>query len=80
MWGVWIPLAWLLGIKLGWGLPGIWLAMTTDEWLRGILMYRRWKSRKWLKHAQRSRDHVTETPFPATQEGRAEAPAALKVL
>ena len=69
MWGMWIPLAWLLGIHLGWGLPGIWLAMTADEWLRGILMYRRWKSRAWLKHAQRSRDQIVGASLPVTQEG-----------
>ena len=69
MWGLWIPLAWFLGVKLGWGLPGLWIAMTTDEWLRGVLMYRRWKSRAWLKHAQHSRDQVTATPFPQVQEG-----------
>jgi Na+-driven multidrug efflux pump len=59
MWFVWVPLAWLLGIKLGWGLPGIWIAMTIDEWTRGILMYRRWKSRRWVQSAHRSRAHVT---------------------
>lgn len=59
MWLVWVPLAWLLGLKLGWGLAGIWIAMTADEWLRGVLMYRRWKSRRWLKYAERSRAHVT---------------------
>lgn len=69
MWGLWIPLAWLLGIHLGWGLPGIWIAMATDEWVRGVMMYRRWKSRAWLKHAQRSRDQVTGTPFAQVQEG-----------
>lgn len=59
MWCVWVPLAWFLGIKLGWGLPGVWLAMATDEWVRGILMYRRWKTRKWIKYAERSRAHVS---------------------
>jgi putative MATE family efflux protein len=59
MWGVWVPLAWLLGLKLGWGLPGIWIAMMCDEWLRGIFMFRRWKNRRWLPHAQRARDRVT---------------------
>lgn len=58
MWGVWVPLAWLLGVKLGFGLTGIWIAMTVDEWLRGLLMYRRWKQRRWIKYAQRSRAHV----------------------
>lgn len=69
MWGLWIPLAWLLGIHFGWGMPGIWVAMATDEWFRGVLMYRRWKSRAWLKHAQHSRDQVTAPPFPVVQEG-----------
>lgn len=59
MWCVWVPLAWFLGIKLGWGLPGVWIAMATDEWTRGILMYRRWKTRKWVKYAERSRAHVS---------------------
>ncbi|HEY1764973.1 MAG TPA: MATE family efflux transporter [Opitutaceae bacterium] len=54
MWGVWVPLAWLLGLKLGLGLAGFWIAMITDEWLRGLLMYRRWKKRRWLKYAERS--------------------------
>jgi putative MATE family efflux protein len=60
MWCVWVPLAWLLGIKLGLGLVGVWIAMTTDEWLRGLLMYRRWKLRRWVKYAERSRGHVAE--------------------
>ena len=60
MWCVWVPLAWFLGLKLGLGLAGVWIAMLTDEWLRGLLMYRRWKSRKWVPHAQRSRAHVEE--------------------
>ena len=58
MWGVWIPLAWLLGLKLGWGLPGVWIAMMCDEWLRGFLMYRRWRHRRWLPHAQKIRARV----------------------
>jgi putative MATE family efflux protein len=65
MWLVWVPLAWFLGLKLGLGLVGIWLAMSADEWLRGILMYRRWKSRRWIKYAERSRSHVTPMVVPA---------------
>ena len=60
MWCVWVPLAWLLGLRLHMGLPGIWIAMMTDEWLRGLLMYRRWKTRKWIRHAERSRAHVAD--------------------
>ena len=65
MWGVWVPLAWLLGLKLGLGLIGIWIAMATDEWLRGVLMYRRWKKRRWVESARRSRAHVVAGPDPA---------------
>jgi putative MATE family efflux protein len=65
MWLVWVPLAWLLSLKLGLGLAGIWLAMATDEWLRGVLMYRRWKSRRWIKYAERSRAHVAAGFAPA---------------
>jgi putative MATE family efflux protein len=61
MWGLWVPLAWLLGLKLGWGLPGVWISMMADEWLRAVIMYRRWKKRRWLVHAQRSRAHAQET-------------------
>ncbi len=53
-WCVWVPLAWLLGIKLGLGLTGIWISMIVDEWLRGLMMYRRWKQRHWMKSARRS--------------------------
>jgi putative MATE family efflux protein len=58
MWGVAVPLAWLLGLKLGYGLPGVWLALITDEWLRGICMYLRWRSRIWQRHAHASRLRV----------------------
>jgi len=47
MWGIAVPLAWFLGIYLGWGLIGIWLAFCCDEWVRGLTMYWRWKSRRW---------------------------------
>lgn len=49
MWGVCVPLSYLFGITLDLGLPGIWIAFIIDEWLRGIIMYFRWKSRKWEK-------------------------------
>jgi Na+-driven multidrug efflux pump len=45
--------SWLLGTYFGWGLPGVWIAMLLYEWLRGVLLYRRWKRRKWLKYAER---------------------------
>jgi putative MATE family efflux protein len=45
-----LPLGYFLVFKLDMGLPGIWLAIAADEWIRGIIMYFRWKSRKWEKY------------------------------
>jgi Na+-driven multidrug efflux pump len=47
--------SWLLGITLGLGLPGVWIAYAADEWLRGLLMWRRWATLAWVPHARRSR-------------------------
>ncbi len=58
MWGVAVPLAWFLGLHLGWGLMGVWIAFACDEWLRGLTMYARWKSRVWEKHAHAVRAHL----------------------
>lgn len=63
-WLLCVPFSWLLGITLGWGLTGIWVAMMTEEWLRGLIMYRRWKRRDWLKHAERSRDQASANALP----------------
>jgi putative MATE family efflux protein len=49
MWGLSVPLAYILGIKMGLGLTGIWMAFIVDEWFRGIIMYIRWRSRVWEK-------------------------------
>lgn len=43
-----VPFSYLLGVKLGWGLVGIWLANAADEWCRGVAMLIRWKSKKWM--------------------------------
>lgn len=48
MWGALVPLAYLFGIVLGFGLPGIWMAMLIDEWIRGSLMFFRWKKKRWM--------------------------------
>jgi hypothetical protein len=42
--------------------------MTLDEWLRGILMYRRWKLRKWLPAAERSRASAMHNIVPMVAE------------
>lgn len=40
-------LSWLFGMKLGYGLLGVWAANAADEWTRGLIMMWRWKSGKW---------------------------------
>jgi putative MATE family efflux protein len=67
-WLLSVPLCWVFGLKLGWGLPGIWGAMMFEEWLRGLIMYRRWKRRDWLKYAHRSRDQVSAQTLPLIPE------------
>uniref|UniRef100_UPI0035B43930 MATE family efflux transporter n=1 Tax=Tabrizicola sp. TaxID=2005166 RepID=UPI0035B43930 len=68
-WLLSVPLCWFFGITLGWGLTGIWVAMMFEEWLRGLLMYRRWVRRDWLKFAHRSRDQVSANTLPLIPEG-----------
>jgi putative MATE family efflux protein len=50
-WGVGVTLAWLFGLRLGLGLPGVWLALSCDEWSRGIVSALRWRSGAWRKKA-----------------------------
>jgi putative MATE family efflux protein len=44
--------SWLLGEVLGLGLVGVWIAYATDEWLRGLIMWRRWAHHGWVPHAR----------------------------
>ncbi|MFW6287239.1 MAG: MATE family efflux transporter [bacterium] len=49
MWGIGVVGAYIFGVVLGYGLPGIWIGLLLDEWLRGLCMLHRWKSKKWSK-------------------------------
>lgn len=44
--------SWFLGVHLGLGLVGVWIAYAADEWIRGLLMWRRWATLGWLPHAR----------------------------
>jgi Na+-driven multidrug efflux pump len=50
--------SWLLGVVLGWGLIGVWIAYVADEWIRGLIMWRRWQTHAWVPHARASRKRL----------------------
>ena len=46
-WAVAVGLGWLLGVHLGMGLVGLWLAFAADENIRAVLLLARWMRGKW---------------------------------
>jgi putative MATE family efflux protein len=57
--------SWWLGVHRGWGLVGVWIAYAADEWIRGLLMWRRWSRQAWVPHARRSRSGLRHAPLAA---------------
>ena len=51
MWGFGVFCAYILGLKIGIGILGVWIGMSLDEWIRGLIMSIRWKSRAWERKA-----------------------------
>jgi putative MATE family efflux protein len=47
VWGVRLPVGWLLGIALGWGLQGIYLGYVLDTVVRAGLVWWRWRQGRW---------------------------------
>jgi putative MATE family efflux protein len=68
MWGLWVPLAWVLAFHTSLGVTGIWIAMAADEWVRAGMMYWRWRRRGWLVHARRSHAQVAALQAPEVAE------------
>ena len=48
-WTVSVGFSYLFGITLGGGIVALWLALSLDENIRGVIFIRRWRSRKWSK-------------------------------
>ncbi|AUX20856.1 multidrug transporter MatE [Sorangium cellulosum] len=65
MFAVAVGLSWLLGVHLGWGLVGVWVAYGADEWIRGLAMSARWHFRGWVPHARRTLRRVRLNGRPA---------------
>ncbi|CAM2933668.1 MATE family efflux transporter [Vibrio mytili] len=49
MWGLGVMFSYIFGIHMGYGVLGAWMAIALDEWVRGIIMARRWRSQVWTK-------------------------------
>ena len=47
MWTIAVGVGYILSIKLGLGLIGIWIGLTCDECFRAVLVIYTWKSKKW---------------------------------
>ncbi|WP_182200059.1 MATE family efflux transporter [Paraliobacillus salinarum] len=60
MWGVSVTFAWFFGIFLGMGLVGIWIGFIADEWLRGMLMLKRWRSKVWIRKAYVQKEQTAD--------------------
>lgn len=57
--------SWWLGVHQGWGLVGVWIAYAADEWLRGLLMWWRWRRLAWVPHARAARRRLRALERPA---------------
>ncbi|MCK6262478.1 MATE family efflux transporter [Vibrio sp. ZSDE26] len=49
MWGIGVVMSYILGIHWSMGVLGAWIAIAMDEWFRGLIMARRWRSKVWLQ-------------------------------
>lgn len=70
--------SWLLGHVLGLGLVGVWLAYIADEWVRGLLMWRRWATHGWVPHARAARRRLVSRRAARSPARRPTAPPACR--
>lgn len=59
-WMIAVGGAYLLGITLGWGLYGVWIAFALDEMTRGLILLIRWRSNGWIAGAERRRTVLSD--------------------
>lgn len=50
-WVIAVVLSYVLGVRCGLGLIGVWIGFSADEWFRGLIALRRWRSRIWEQKA-----------------------------
>lgn len=42
-----VPMSYVVGIHLSYGLVGVWIVFILDEWVRAILLFFRWQKSNW---------------------------------
>lgn len=52
MWGVSVVFSYVFGVVFKMGFIGVWLAKGLDEVVRGIMMYLRWRSKRWQRFSK----------------------------
>ncbi len=57
MWGLGVTVGYTMGIVSGIGIAGIYFGTATDEFIRGLIVMRRWRKKKWLGKAIISRHY-----------------------
>jgi putative MATE family efflux protein len=57
VWLIAVPCAYLFGIHWEMGLIGIFSAFVMDEWLRGLMMLHRWRTKRWATQQQTGGSH-----------------------
>lgn len=67
--GISLPLGYVLAFHAHLGLAGIWLAVAADEWIRGVVMFFRWRSRAW------ERKSLVDPPREASRQLGKDVPA-----
>ena len=42
-----VPMSYIVGIYLGYGLTGVWIVFIVDEWIKAAILYNRWTNESW---------------------------------
>ena len=51
MWGLGLTCGWAVGVKLAFGVAGIYCGTAADEFIRGLIVAKRWQSKAWCGKA-----------------------------
>ena len=54
-WLISVGMSYVLGVYMGFGLYGVWVAFAMDELTRGLILLWRWNSKRWMPRAEKNR-------------------------